>query len=60
MDEPRREFRCESCDKIVAASALVGNRWGDPCCPECASPRLVPHRSKVAGAVAAYFIFNVF
>lgn len=60
MDRSGREFRCEGCQKIVAAPALVRGRWGDPCCPECASPRLVPYRSKLSAAVAAYFIFNVF
>jgi DNA-directed RNA polymerase subunit RPC12/RpoP len=60
MDGPQPEYRCEACGKILSARVLVCNRWGDPACPDCHSPRLVRHRSKLSAAVAAYFIFNVF
>lgn len=60
MDGPQPEFRCEACQTIIRATRLLHDRWGDPCCPECRSPRIVRHRSKLSQAIGLYFIFNVF
>lgn len=60
MHGPQPEFRCDACQAILRAATLVRDRWGDPCCPECRSPRIARYRSKLSSAVAAYFIFNVF
>jgi Zn finger protein HypA/HybF involved in hydrogenase expression len=59
MAAPQGEFRCEGCEKISPVSTLVRDRWGDPCCPDCRSPRLVHHRSKLSAIVSVYFFFNV-
>ena len=45
---------------ISEITALVRDRWGDPACPDCGSPRLVQHRTRLSTWVAIYFIFNVF
>ncbi len=60
MDGPGLQYRCDECVLIHYQTALVRDRWGDPCCPECRSPRLTRHRTKLSAAVAAYFLFNVF
>ncbi len=59
MDRLQLQYRCVPCDKIFEAGSLVRDRWDDPACPECGSPRLVRHRSKLSAVVAAYFFFNV-
>ncbi len=59
MEAPQLEFRCEGCEKVLPVAALVRDRWGDPCCPGCRSPRLVRHRSKLAAIISVYFFFNV-
>ena len=59
MDGPSPQYRCEACDSLFGVTSLIRDRWDDPCCPECRSPRLVRHRSKLSAAVAAYFLFNV-
>jgi hypothetical protein len=60
MEGPAPEFRCEACSTIHAVTALARNKWGDPCCPDCKSPRLARHQTRLSGVLAIYFLFNVF
>ncbi len=60
MDIPQPQFRCEACNRIFREANLVCNRWGDPYCPDCGSPGLIQHRSKLSGVTSILFIFNVF
>lgn len=60
MDGPAPQYRCEACGAIHLVHALGRNKWGDACCPDCSSPLLARHRSKLSAALAAYYLFNVF
>ena len=60
MSEGQLQFRCEPCNKVLAAAALVRNRWGDAICPDCGGVDLVVYRTRLAGIIATYFLFNVF
>jgi hypothetical protein len=59
MDDPTPQYRCEACGAIHLVQVLSRNKWGDPCCPDCKDPRLKLHRSRMAGILAAYYLFNV-
>jgi len=53
-------YRCKPCERVLTGSALASNRWGDPSCPVCGGVDLVPHRTRLASAIAAYFTYSVF
>jgi rRNA maturation endonuclease Nob1 len=60
MDSRRHDYRCAPCRKVFRGAALVVNRWGDPCCPQCGGVDLHRHRGVLAASIAAYFTYSVF
>lgn len=60
MNGPAPEYRCEACRAIHPTNVLARDKWGDACCPDCKSPLLTQHRTKMSSVLAVYFLFNVF